>query len=347
MHNIQVITVGIVGASGYAGGELIRLLAAHPQVSLGPLAAGTHAGKPLHEVHPALASLGQHTLVAAAPQAFAHCDAVFLALPHGQSAALAQALPDNIRIIDLGADFRLRDAATWTKFYGGEHAGTWTYGMPELPDARTMIAGSTRVANPGCYSTSVALALMALVAQGLIDLHDIVITSASGTSGAGRKASDSLLGSEVMGSMSAYKVGGIHQHTPEMEQTLASVAGKEVSLLFTPTLAPMSRGILSTCTAKVKSGVTDAHVREAMLEHYAKETFVQVLAEGQWPKTSSTYGSNSVHLQSAVDERTGRVIVVAALDNLVKGAAGQAVQNFNLMFGFDEATALSPLGVAP
>lgn len=342
-----MIRVGIAGASGYAGGELIRLLSAHPKVSLGALAAGTHAGKFVHQVHPALVNVADRVLSQASPEVFADCDLVFLALPHGQSAALVRELPTQMRIVDLGADFRLRNAKDWERFYGGTHAGTWTYGMPEIPGAREQISHSARVANPGCYPTSVALALAPLLINELIESDDIVVTSASGTSGAGRKATDALLGSEVMGSMSAYKVGGVHQHTPEMEQTLSNASGREVSLLFTPTLAPMSRGILSTSTAKCAAGVTAADIREALVAAYRGEKFVHVLPEGQWPQTSSTYGSNSVHIQSAVDERTGRVVVVSALDNLVKGAAGQAVQNMNLMYGFAEDSALTAVGVAP
>ena len=347
MHNIQVIRVGIAGASGYAGGELIRLLADHPQVTLGPLAAGQQSGKSLGEVHPALVNHASRTLVDISTADFDQCDVVFLALPHGQSAQVATAVSDSVRIIDLGADYRLRSATDWTTFYGGTHAGTWTYGLPELPGARAQIAASSRIANPGCYPTSVALALMPLVHDDLIDVSDIVVTSASGTSGAGRKATESLLGSEVMGSMSAYKVGGVHQHTPEMEQTLSGVAKAPVALLFTPTLAPMSRGILSTCTARAREGVTANDINESLTKHYEHERFVHVLAQGQWPKTASTYGSNAVHIQSALHARTGRVVVVSALDNLVKGAAGQAVQNMNIMLGFDESTALSAMGVAP
>lgn len=347
VHNIHMMRVGIAGASGYAGGELIRLLSAHPKVSLGTLAAGTHAGKHLHQVHPALVTLADQMLVPTSAEVFADCDLVFLALPHGQSAALVRELGQHVRIVDLGADFRLGDASAWERFYGGTLAGTWTYGLPEIPGARTQIAQSTRVANPGCYPTSVALALVPLLINGLIEPDDIVVTSASGTSGAGRKATDALLGSEVMGSMSAYKVGGVHQHTPEMEQTLSRASGAEISLLFTPTLAPMSRGILSTCTAKRAKGVQAADIRQALMAAYQDEKFVHVLPEGQWPHTSSTYGANSVHIQSAVDDHTGRVVVVSALDNLVKGAAGQAVQNMNIMCGFAEDTALSAQGVAP
>lgn len=341
------VRVGIAGASGYTGGELIRLLSGHPQVDLTVVAAGTQAGRALAEVHPSLVGLGPRDLVPTTPDAFADCEVVFLALPHGQSAALAAHLPTHMRVVDLGADFRLADAQQWTRYYGGSHAGTWTYGLPELAGARAQIAASTRVANPGCYATAVALSLAPLMSAGCVTREDVVVVAASGTSGAGRTPKESLLASEVMGAMSPYKVGGVHQHTPEMEQTLTRAAGTPVTLSFTPTLAPMSRGILATSTARLSNDVTATQVRDALMTAYALEDFVHVLPEGQWPTTAAVLGSNSAHLQVAVDAHAGRVIVVAAIDNLLKGAAGQAVQNLNLMFGWHESTALSALGVAP
>jgi N-acetyl-gamma-glutamyl-phosphate reductase len=272
---------------------------------------------------------------------------VFLALPHGQSAAIVAELPDHQLIVDLGADFRLRDAAAWQKFYGGAHAGAWTYGLPELPGARGRIAVSRRIANPGCYATAITLALAPLFAADLAQPDDVVVVAASGTTGAGRGMKQHLMASDVMGSLSPYKVGGTHQHTPEIEQSLADVAGNPVSMSFTPILAPMPRGILATCTAKAKSGVTIADARAALHAAYAAESFVHVLAEGQWPQTGATVGSNSTHLQVAFDEHAGRVIVISALDNLTKGAAGQAVQNANIALGLDETTALAVAGVAP
>ena len=340
-----MVRVGIAGASGYAGGELIRLLANRADIDVGPLAAGGSAGKRLSEIHPALVALGERTFVETTAEAFANCDVAFLALPHGHSAELARLLPEEVRVIDLGADFRLSSAAAWQKYYGGTHGGAWTYGMPEVPGQRAQIAGARRVANPGCYATAVTLALAPVMS--LVAVEDLVVVAASGTSGAGRKPTESLLGSEVMASMSAYKVGGVHQHTPEIEQTLASVAGTSVRLSFTPMLAPMSRGILATCTAPALPGVTIASVREALTEAYAHETFVTLLADGEWPRTSAVYGSNSVHLQVALDQHSGRIVVVAAIDNLVKGAAGQAVQNMNIMLGIDEGFGLPVLGVAP
>lgn len=343
-----MLTASVAGASGYAGGELLRLLCAHPEISLGPLAAGGRAGESVGAVHPNLTALAGRVLVETSVEALAEADVCFLALPHGQSAALAAEMPDSVRIIDLGADFRLSSSAAWDQYYGKvPHAGTWVYGLPELPGARAQIAEAIRVANPGCYPTSVALALAPLAAAGLISTTDIVVVAASGTSGAGRSPSDALLATQVMGSMSAYKVGGAHQHTPEMEQTIARAGGTPVTLSFTPLLAPMPRGIVSTCTAPAAQGVTTAALRECLLAAYGDEQFVSVLPDGQWPQTSSVGGSNSAHLQVALDSHSGRAIVVSTIDNLGKGAAGQALQNANIMLGLPEHLGLSSNGVAP
>ena len=339
--------VAVAGASGYAGGELVRLLAAHPSLTVGPLTAAASAGQPLTAAHPHLAALGPLVFQETTPDALAGADLVFLALPHGESAALASQLPGGLPVVDLGADFRLSDAAAWERYYGGAHAGTWVYGLPELPGARERIAGATRVANPGCYPTAVALGLAPLLAAGLVEPADVVVVAASGTTGAGRAPRPDLLASEVMGSMSAYKAGGAHQHTPEMEQTLSAAAGEPVTLSFTPTLAPMPRGILATCTARLASGTTTETLRDAMHSAYAREPFVRLLPPGAWPRTSAVHGSNAVHLQVAADEHAGRAVVLVVEDNIGKGAAGQAVQNANLMLGLDETAGLSAVGVAP
>ncbi len=281
------------------------------------------------------------------PEVLNQAELLFLALPHGESAAILQTLDAGVRIVDRGADFWLASADAWANYYGGDHAGSWTYGLPELPGKRDEIAASTRVANPGCYPTVVALALAPLAKAGLIEPTEIVVVAASGTSGAGRKSSDALLATNVMGSMSAYKVGGIHQHTPEMEQSIATAAGWDVGdvrLSLTPTLAPIPRGIVATCTARIKA---NADARGILAETYAGERFVTVLAEGQWPQSGSVSGTNGAQLQAAVDARTGRVTVVSVIDNLGKGAAGQALQNANLMTGYDEAAGLDVIGVAP
>ena len=342
-------SVAVAGASGYAGGELLRYLAQHPQFDLAAACASGRAGEALAAVHPQFAGTSWSDLVLDETNVavLSQAELVFLALPHGESAALAAQLPAEVRIVDLGADFRLRSTDAWANFYGGEHAGTWTYGLPEIPGARDQIRGASRVANPGCYPTAVALALAPLAQAGAIEPSDIVVVAASGTSGAGRKASDGLLATNVMGSMSAYKVGGIHQHTPEMEQTIASAGGwdiEDVALSFTPLLAPMPRGIVATCTARLNG---DVDVRATLNDAYAGEQFVTVLAEGQWPHTGSVSGTNAAQLQVATDRHTGRVIVVSAIDNLGKGAAGQAVQNANLMLELDEGAGLDVIGIAP
>ncbi|HWG94228.1 MAG TPA: N-acetyl-gamma-glutamyl-phosphate reductase [Mycobacteriales bacterium] len=335
-------TVGVAGASGYAGGELLRLLLTHPSFEVGPLAAGASAGLPVTSVHPHLPQLADRAFVATDATALDGCDLVLLALPHGESAALAAALPDDVVVVDLGADHRLADAAAWERFYGSPHAGTWAYGLPEL--FRDDLAGRTRVAAPGCYPTAVSLALAPLLSAGLVEADDVVVVAASGTSGAGRAAKASLLGSEVMGDLSAYKVGA-HQHTPEIRQTLSRAAGTPVSLSFTPVLAPMPRGILATCTARTRA--TADELRTALRNAYDAEPFVHVLADGAWPHTAATVGSNSCHLQVAVDEDAGRAVVVSAIDNLGKGAAGQGLQVANLLLGLPETTGLPVSGVAP
>ena len=342
-------SVAVAGASGYAGGELLRYLAQHPTLDLVAACAAGRAGEALAAVHPQFAGTAWSDLVLdeTTTDVLGQADLVFVALPHGESAAIATKLPADTLIVALGADFRLRSADAWSTFYGGEHAGTWPYGLPELHGAREQIRNATRVANPGCYPTAVALALAPLARAGAIEATDIVVVAASGTSGAGRKASDSLLATNVMGSMSAYKVGGTHQHTPEMEQSLAAAGGwdlDKVQLSFTPLLAPMPRGIVATCTATLSSA---SDPRAILKDCYDDEAFVIVLPEGQWPQTGSVSGTNSAQLQVAVDEHTNRVVVVSVIDNLGKGAAGQAVQNANIMLGLDEGAGLDVIGVAP
>ncbi|HEX5018142.1 MAG TPA: N-acetyl-gamma-glutamyl-phosphate reductase [Actinomycetes bacterium] len=351
----------VVGASGYAGGELLRLLGSHPALSIGPIFGASSAGQPLGSVHrhlPGLSDLiiGDVAEVVNAPdQALADVDVVFLALPHGHSADVARAiaasrLGDNVVIVDLGADHRLIDANDWARYYGPDsaaHAGAWVYGLPELPGAREAIGRATQIANPGCYPTAVAVALAPLLAAGVARPADVVVVAASGTSGAGRSASINLSGSEVMGSLAGYKAGGVHQHTPEMAQTLSIVAKVRVPVSFTPVLAPMPRGILATSSGPAVDGVTTEQVRSALVSAYADEPFVTVLPEGSWPRTADVVGSNSVHVQAAMDEEAGRVVVLSAIDNLVKGAAGQAIQNANIALGVAESSGLSADGVAP
>lgn len=299
------------------------------------------------DVHPQLVSLGDRVLAETSPEVLGDADLVFLALPHGESAAVVRQLPADLPVVDLGADFRLTSEQAWAAYYGGTHAGSWVYGLPELPGQRALIAKTHRVANPGCYATSIELAFAPLLAAGLIDPMSLVVVAASGTSGAGRGLKESLLATEVMGSMSTYKVGGVHQHTPEIEQELSLIAGGDVCLSFTPLLAPMPRGIISTCTAQVADSVTESQLRDALHSAYEREPFVQVLANDAWPQTGSVSGSNMAQLQLAVDAHSNRVVVVCAIDNLGKGAAGQALQNANIITGFSETAGLSVNGVAP
>jgi N-acetyl-gamma-glutamyl-phosphate reductase len=350
--------VAVAGASGYAGGELLRLLAGHPDLELGAVTAESNAGRAVADVHPHLAgvtALAGRCFDAADTVAGSGCDLVFLALPAGQSAPAVTRFGPEVLIVDLGPDFRLADAGAWARHYQGPHAGRWATGLPELPGAREQIQAARRVAVPGCYATAAIVALAPLAAAGLIEPDDIVIVAASGTSGAGRTLRQDLLGSEVMGAVSAYQAGGTHRHTPEIEQALAEAGAGRCTVSFTPMLAPMPRGILATCTARLTApggertagtGATGL-LREAIAEAYAGEPFVCLLPDGRWPTTASVAGSNGVHLQAAADPRTGRVTVVAAIDNLGKGAAGQAVQNANLMLGLPETAGLTALGVAP
>ena len=342
---MHMTTIAVAGASGYAGGELLRLLLSHPEVEIGALTAASNAGQVLGSVQPHLLPLADRVLEPTAPEVLAGHDVVFLALPHGQSAAIAEALGPETVVIDCGADFRLNDAEAWDRFYGGAHAGSWPYGLPELGDNREALAGARRVAVPGCYPTVSSLALAPAVQHGLVDASDIVVVAASGTSGAGKAAKPHLLGSEVMGNASAYGVGGVHRHTPEIVQNLGALTRDDVRVSFTPLLVPMSRGILATCSAPTT--VDEATAREAYVKAYADEPFVHLLPEDTWPQTQSVLGSNAVHLQVTVDETAGRLVVVGAVDNLAKGTAGAAVQCMNLALGLPETTGLTTVGIAP
>jgi N-acetyl-gamma-glutamyl-phosphate reductase len=349
------IRVAVAGASGYAGGELLRLLAEHPDLEIAAVAAGSSAGKPITSIHPNLTghpAFEGKDFTTTTAETLGDAEVIFMALPHGESATLAAQLPQ-ARIIDLSADFRLGDEDAWHQFYGDvAYAGRWAYGLPELPNARAKITAARRVAAPGCYATTSILALAPLLAAGLVEPADIVIVAASGTSGAGRSLRHDLLASEVMGSMYGYKAGGVHRHTPEIEQALAEVIPGDVTLSFTPTMAPMPRGILATSTARLTPAIASREdatslLRAALADAYGDEPFVHLLPEGQWPATASVYGSNGAHVQVAADRHAGRAVVMSTTDNLGKGAAGQAVQIANLMLGLPETAGLTTLGVAP
>jgi N-acetyl-gamma-glutamyl-phosphate reductase len=321
-------------------------LAGHPNLQLTGVHANSSAGRRLGELQPHLLPYAEMVVQPSDAASLSGYDVVVLALPHGESAVIADQLPAETLVIDCGADHRLTDPAAWGRWYGGPHAGSWPYGLPELPGQRERLTGAKRVAVPGCYPTSVTLALAPALAAGLIE-PEVVVVAASGTSGAGRSAKPHLLGSEVMGSVSAYGVGGVHRHTPEMIQNLTLAAGGPVSVSFTPTLVPMSRGILATCSAKLVPGFDAAAARAAYEKAYADEPFVHLLPEGQWPTTAQVLGANTVALQVAVDPDAGRLVVVAAVDNLTKGTGGAAIQCANLALGLPETTGLPLVGVAP
>lgn len=351
MH-MQTFRVAVAGASGYAGGEVLRLLLGHPQVEIGALTGGANAGATLGSLQPHLVPLADRVLEETTVEVLSGHDVVVLALPHGQSGALAAQLGGDIVVIDCGADYRLTDAALWQSFYGTPYAGSWPYGLPELPGQREKLAGQKRIAVPGCYPTVTSLALAPAVAAGLVETDDLVVVAASGTSGAGKKPATHLLGSEVMGATSAYGVGGGHRHTPEILQNLGALTDHPVRLSFTPLLVPMPRGILATCTAALVAGVGIDDLRAAYGKAYADEAFVHLLPEGQWPTTGAVLGSNSVHLQVTIDPgagRTdaGRMVAVGVVDNLAKGTGGAAVQCLNLALGLPEGTGLTTVGVAP
>jgi len=344
-----ITNVAVVGASGYAGGEILRLLLGHPsytsgRLTIGALTAAVSAGSALGDHHPHLLPLAERVLKPTDADVLAGHDLVFTALPPGHCAPLAEQLNPDTVIIDCGGDYRLRDAADWERFYDSAHAGTWPYGLPELPGARDRLRGATRIAVPGCYPTAALLALVPAVAEGLAE-PSVTVVAVSGTSGAGREAKPELLGSEIIGSARAYKIGGVHRHTPEIAQGLRAVTEHAVSVSFTPVLIPATRGILATCTAACAAPL--AQVRAAYEKHYSGEPFVKLLAEGRLPRTGAVVGSNVAQLAVAVDQDAGKLVVVCAIDNLVKGAAGAAVQSMNLALNWPETDGLSVVGMAP
>lgn len=344
---MQKVRVAVAGASGYAGGEILRLLLGHPGVEIGALTGASNAGQTIGTLQPALQPLADRVLLETTIENLSGHDVVFLALPHGESAAVAEQLGADVVVIDCGADFRLADGDHWEQFYGGVHAGTWPYGVPELPGHREQLQGARRIAVAGCYPTVTTMALAPAVASGLVQVDDIVVVAASGTSGAGKAAKTNLLASEVMGGVTAYGVGGSHRHIPEIIQGLAALTDQKVRLNFTPLLVPMPRGILATCSARISPGITLAEIRDSYASAYGSEAFVSLLPEGVWPSTKAVQGSNVVHIQVALDQAAERLVVVAAIDNLTKGTGGGAVQCMNLAVGFPEGTSLPTVGMAP
>jgi N-acetyl-gamma-glutamyl-phosphate reductase len=353
-------SVAVSGASGYAGGEILRLLASHPDIEIRTVTAHSNAGQPLIQHQPHLRSLAGLTLQDTTPEILAGHDIVFLALPHGQSGQYTDALGDTPLVIDAGADHRLTSETAWDAFYGGAFHEPWTYGVPELlvggAKQREALRGATRIAAPGCNASTVSLSLVPGVAAGVIDPGDIVSVLAVGPSGAGKSLKSNLLASEILGTANPYAVGGTHRHIPEIRQALAAAtpsagsgaeSGDGIRISFTPVLVPMSRGILATSTAPIVAGVTDAEIREAWESAYDGETFVHLLPEGSFPRTADVLGANTALIGLAIDRAANRVTVVTAVDNLVKGTAGAAIQSMNIALGLPEDRALSINGVAP
>jgi N-acetyl-gamma-glutamyl-phosphate reductase len=346
-------SVAVSGASGYAGGEILRILAAHPDVEIRTVTAHSNAGQPLIQHQPHLRSLSHLTLSETTPDVLAGHDIVFLALPHGQSGQYTDALGDTPLVIDAGADHRLESESAWDAFYGGAFHTPWTYGVPELPvgagKQRENLVGATRIAAPGCNASTVSLSLAPGVAAGVIDASDIVTVLAVGPSGAGKSLKTNLLASEILGSANPYAVGGTHRHIPEIRQALAHAGAPAdgIRISFTPVLVPMARGILATSTAPIAGDATDAEIRGAWEAAYADETFVQLLPAGEFPRTADVVGANTALMGLAIDRAANRVVVVTAVDNLVKGTAGAAIQSMNIALGLSEGTALTVNGVAP
>lgn len=355
-HAEPRVRVAVAGASGYAGGEMLRLLADHPFAEVSTVTAHSSAGRPLTSVAPHLDLGHDLTLAETSAETLAGHDVVVLALPHGQSGEIAHSLRERdpqVLILDLGADHRLESAEDWADYYPGEHAGTWTYGMPELPLAdglrqRDLLVGTRAIAVPGCNATAVTFALAPLVAAGLVDHRALVVVLQVGYSGAGRAPSQRLLFSEATGGAVPYAVGGTHRHIPEILQNLRRAgAPADARLTFTPVLVPMSRGILAVATAPVASGATTADLLGALDAAWGAERFVTVLPDGTFPSTREVVGANTVRIGAAVDRRSGQATVVAAIDNLVKGTAGAAVQSMNIALGLPEAVGLTRTALAP
>jgi N-acetyl-gamma-glutamyl-phosphate reductase len=329
----------VIGASGYAGGQLLRLIHAHPKLNFKSAIAHSKANTPIVVEHPFLVGKYDQNFEEFSTEKIAETDVVFIALPHGESAGLISQLKPGTKIVDLGADFRLKDSSKWEKYYSGDHAGSWTYGLPELENNIENISKSSKVANPGCYATAIALAFAPLIKHDLIDQKYMTVVAASGTTGAGKKPAQSLLASEVMGSLSNYKLNGTHQHIPEIEQALSQINGSELSLSFNPILAPMPRGILANCISVLKKPMKISEIYKLFSEYYKNQPFVQIQQEISL-QTSSVIDTNNCTLQISIDENTNQITMVSVLDNLIKGASGQAIQNMNLMCGWDQTLGL-------
>lgn len=346
------LAVAVAGATGYVGGELLRLIAQHPMLDLGAVTANASAGTKLGEHHPHLPEFAARTVLETTAENLAGHEVIFLALPHAKSAEIAKQLPDHCLVIDAGADFRLQDSAAWEKYYGTEHAGTWPYGMPELTLAeggkmRGRLREVRRIAVPGCNVTAVTLAVAPGLTAGLLEPEDLVATLAVGTSGAGRSSKPELSASEIISNAKPYSVAGSHRHIPEILQNVEMAGGRRGSISFTPVLTAMSRGILAVVSAKPASRFSLEMLRDVYQDAYGDETYIQLLPEGSLPQTAAVLGSNSAQVSLHFDEESGRVLLMCAIDNLVKGTAGAAIQSMNIALGLTEQTGLNVNGVAP
>lgn len=348
----MTLKVAVAGASGYVGGELLRLISAHPELAIGNLTAGDNAGSKLSAFQPHLPKLADRVLVETTAANLAGHDIVFLGLPHGKSAEIAKQLSAETLVIDCGADYRLQSAAEWKRYYGSEHAGTWPYGLPELTLAtggkqRGRLAGAKRIAVPGCNVTAVALAISPALTAGLIEVTDLVATLSVGTSGAGRSSKTELSFSEMSGNARAYSVAGSHRHVPEILQNISLASGNEGSISFTPVLVPISRGIIAIVNAKPTDDFSMASLRDVYQDAYGDEPFVQFCADDKLPEVKQVVGGNGAQVWVGFDERAKRVVFISTIDNLVKGTAGAAIQSMNIALGFSEQLGLSAIGVAP
>ena len=342
-------SVAVAGASGNAGGELLRLIAKHPHLALKTVTASSTVGQQVKDVHPTLGVFQDMTFVETEARLLSGHDIIFLALPHATSAAIVEKIEGNPLILDCGADFRLESAADWEKYYGGVHAGTWVYGMPELliglSKQREKLVDARQIAVPGCNVAAVSLGLAPALAAGLVETDDIVSVLTVGTSGAGRGATEKLFEKEATGSANAYQVGGIHRHIPEIEQNLSKSAGSPIQISFTPVLASLDRGILAVNTAKLKPGVTELQIHSAYEAAYSNEEFIDLLPLGEFPSTADTIGINKAAIGVSIDDHANRLVSICAIDNLVKGTAGAAIQSMNLALGLAENTGLTQIGL--
>jgi N-acetyl-gamma-glutamyl-phosphate reductase len=340
------LRVAVAGASGYVGGELIGLIQQHPNLELVTVTANSNVGQSLGSIHEIDGKFAELVFQETSKEVLADHDVVFLALPHTKSAEVAKWLSDETLVLDCGADFRLESAEDFEKFYKSPHAGTWSYGMPELlvskdVKLREQLAGAKRIAVPGCNATAVTLAFAPLLASGVIEPKGLVSTLSVGTSGAGKHSEVNDVNKPALSSAYAYQVGGIHRHIPEIAQNLNRVSSSEITLTFTPVLVPMFRGILAVNTAELVAGKTLSDVRSAFESAYSSEHNIQILADGEYPNTADVEHKNLAVIGFGIDEATNRVVVISAIDNLVKGTAGAAIQSLNIACGFKEDTGLA------